>query len=394
MRNFLRLESSGGIILFSAAVLALVVDNTPLSQYYHMLLSAKMSIQLGKLIVAKPLLLWINDGMMTLFFLLVGLEIKREMLEGELSTWRKALLPIIAAVGGMLVPALIYIYINWHNSVALHGWAIPTATDIAFALGILALLGSRIPVSLKIFLTALAIFDDIGAIAIIAGFYTHHISIIMLSLSVLLIIILFILNRLNITARAPYFLVGGLLWLCVLKSGVHATLSGIVLAMMIPMRDHKNPQKSPLKDLEHSLHPWVAFMILPVFAFANAGVSFAGFSFSDLLKPVPLGIALGLFLGKQIGVWLACFIAIKLRAAKKPHGITWGGLYGISMIAGVGFTMSLFIGGLAFHQAEASYAAYLRMGVLVGSLLSGLLGYVVLRLSYRRRSHMFQGGKV
>ena len=388
MRDFLKLESSSGILLFSAAVLALVIDNSPLAPIYNLLLSTPLSFRLGNLVVGKPLVMWINEGLMAMFFLLVGLEVKREMLVGELNSLRKAVLPVVAAIGGMIVPALVYAYLNWHNPVALRGWAIPTATDLAFALGILALLGSRVPVSLKIFLTAFAIFDDIGGISIIAGYYSHDIAYSMLLLSLGLIVLLIILNRFNITARAPYFLVGGVLWLCVLKSGIHATLTGVILALMIPVSDRKNPQVSPLRDLEDALHPWVAYMILPVFAFANAGMSFAGFSWSDMLKPIPLGIAAGLFFGKQIGIWLFSWLVLSLGIAQKPHGATWLGLYGIAMIGGVGFTMSLFIGGLAFDPSNAQYSAYVRMGVLGGSLISGLVGYILLRIAYRRPRHM------
>lgn len=391
MRDFLRLESSAGILLFSAAILALVVDNTPLTHFYHLLLSTRLSLQLGTLIIGKPLLMWINEGLMTLFFLLVGLEIKREMLEGELNSLRKATLPVLAAIGGMLGPALIYAYMHWGDPVVLRGWAIPTATDIAFSLGILALLGSRIPVSLKIFLTALAIFDDIGGIAIIAGYYTQHIAMSMLISASALIIVLFILNRLNITARAPYFLVGSILWFCVLKSGVHATLSGIVIAMMIPLRDKRNPQHSPLRELEHTLHPWVAFLILPVFAFANAGISFADMQWHELWQPIALAIALGLFFGKQIGVMLFSWLGVACGLAKKPHGATWLGIYGMAMISGVGFTMSLFIGGLAFDpHLHANYSNYVRLGVIEGSLLSGICGYLVLRLGRSQSNTMLQ----
>ena len=391
MRDFLKLESSGGVLLFSAAILALVVDNTPLSHYYHALLSAPLSLQLGQFVIGKPLLMWINEGLMTLFFLLVGLEIKREMLEGELNSLRKATLPVMAAIGGMAGPAVVYCWIHWGDPMALRGWAIPTATDIAFSLGILALLGSRVPVSLKIFLTALAIFDDIGGIAIIAGYYTQHIALSMLIVASLLIILLFILNRLNVTARAPYFLVGAILWFCVLKSGVHATLSGIVIAMMIPLRDKKQAERSPLRELEHVLHPWVAFLILPLFAFANAGISFAGMQLQQLWQPLPLSIALGLFFGKQIGICLMSWLAVSCRLAKKPHGATWLGIYGISLIAGVGFTMSLFIGGLAFDTSGSSiYGTYVRLGVIEGSLLSGLAGYLVLRMGRCTSNTMLQ----
>lgn len=393
LREFIKLESTAGAILFVMAVLALIMDNSPLHSFYQAFFQIPLVIQLGDFKLAKPLLMWINEGFMTIFFLLVGLEIKREMLEGELNSFAKSILPAIAAFGGMLGPALIYIYFNWSNSVALHGWAIPTATDIAFSLGILALLRSRIPVSLKIFLTALAIFDDIGAIVIIAIFYTHHISVILLLIALSLLTVLFIFNRINVTHLAPYFLVGVILWVCVLKSGVHATLSGIVLALAIPLRNAKNTELSPSRDLEHRLHPWVAYGILPLFAFANAGVSFRGMSWQELLGPVPLGIALGLFLGKQFGILAASFISIRSGLAKMPRGASMLGVYGVSMIAGVGFTMSLFIGGLAFGTVGGSYPAQVRLGVLVGSLCSGVIGYIVLRMLHKHQpSHSLGSG--
>jgi len=383
IREFIKLESSGGVFLFVAAVLALVIANSPLYHYYLELFQLPFSVELGVLKLSKPFLLWINDGLMTIFFLLVGLEIKRELLEGELNSLAKASLPALAALGGMVVPACIYLFFNWGDSVALRGWAIPTATDIAFSLGILSLLGSRIPVSLKIYLTALAIFDDIGAIIIIAIFYTKKISLVLLGIAALLIIVLWILNRAKVVRYAPYFLVGTILWVCVLKSGVHATLAGIVLAFAIPIRDRNNQEVSPLRDLEHKLHPWVAFGVLPLFAFANAGVSFKGVSVSELLGPIPLGIAMGLFVGKQIGIWSATMLGIKAGVVQMPKAANGLSIYGISLIAGVGFTMSLFIGGLAFGGMGVSYAAHLRLGVIVGSLLSGLLGYLILRFVFK-----------
>src|SRR3990167_196142 len=315
---------------------------------------------------------------MTLFFLLVGLEIKREILEGELNSIKKALLPAIAAVGGMLFPAAIYVFFNRHDVIALKGWAIPTATDIAFSLGILSLLGSRIPSSLKTFLMALAIFDDIGAIMIIAFFYTAHIAWLLLLCALVLIVILLLLNYFNIQRLSVYCVVGLLLWMCVLKSGVHATLAGILLAFTIPLKKPKNTTKSPLHLLKHQLHPWVAWCVLPLFAFANAGISFSGMTWQQLLTPVPIGIALGLFLGKQIGIWGSTLIAVRCRVAELQKEITRNHLYGMSLVAGVGFTMSLFIGTLAF-DATGSYATLIRMGVIFGSFLSGFIGYCVLR---------------
>ncbi len=384
MREFIKYESSGGVVLFAAAVLALIVDNSPLHHFYVTLLHLPLVIGYGQVKLVKPLLLWINEGLMTIFFFLVGLEIKREMLEGEINSLRKVVLPGVAAVGGMLVPALFYLYFNWGDSTALRGWAIPTATDIAFSLGILSLLGSRIPPSLKIFLTALAIFDDIGAIVVIAVFYSAQISLLLLFVALGLILVLILLNRLRVSQITPYILVGAILWVCVLKSGVHATLTGVVLAFCIPMRDRRNPAMSPVRQLEHDLHPWVAFGVLPLFAFANAGVSFAGLRLHQLLSPITIGIAAGLFLGKQLGIWGFSWLAIKLKLARMPHGASWMGLYGISLVAGVGFTMSLFIGGLAFSGLAESYGALVRLGVLAGSFASGLLGYLLLRVSCAR----------
>ena len=385
-REFIALESSGGVILFATAVLALVIANTPWAEYYNSFFNLSMSFQLGAFKLSKPLLLWINDGFMTIFFFLVGLEIKRELIEGELNSMKKAMLPAIAAFGGMVVPALFYLYFNWGDHTALRGWAIPTATDIAFSLGILSLLGSRVPVSLKIFLTALAIFDDLGAIVIIAIFYSHSISLSLLLVAVILVMGLILLGRFKVMSLSPYVVIGLILWVCVLKSGVHATLSGVILAFSIPLRNPKKPKESPLKYLEHTLHPWVAFGVLPLFAFANAGVSFSGLQLHDLLGPITLGIAGGLFIGKQIGIWGASFLAVKLGMAHYPKEVNGIGIYGVSLIAGVGFTMSLFIGTLAFSQTEVGYPALVRLGVLAGSLVSGLLGYLILRFAYARTS--------
>ncbi len=386
IRQFIKFETSGGIALFAAAVLALVMSNTPLEFYYHALFNLPMTVGFGVLKISKPLLLWINDGLMAIFFFLVGLEIKRELFEGELNSIKKATLPAMAAVGGMLVPALIYFYFNQGDMAALQGWAIPTATDIAFSLGVLAVLGSRVPVSLKIFLTALAIFDDIGAIIIIAGFYTKHISMVLLLISVGLVGVLVLFNRLRIIRFTPYILVGLLLWVCVLKSGVHATLAGIIIAFTIPLRDRKNPEISPLRILEHKLNPWVAFGVLPIFAFANAGVCLFGITKSHLINPIFLGIAAGLFIGKQIGIWLASYLSVVMGLAKMPKGVSYLSIYGVSLVAGIGFTMSLFIGALAFGTEAGSYAVLIRLGVIVGSLLSGVLGYLILRFSLQKKA--------
>lgn len=383
-REFTKLESSAGIVLFFAAVLALIIDNTSLHQYYQAFFHLPLTLKLGNIGLEKPLLLWINDGFMAIFFLLVGLEIKRELLEGELRSTSRAVLPAIAALGGMVVPALFYIALNHHDKEAIHGWAIPMATDIAFSLGILSLLGSQIPKSAKVFLTAVAIFDDLGAIIVIALFYTSKISFTMLLIAVILLLILYIFNRYNITRFAPYLLVGLVMWVCVLKSGIHATLTGIAVAFAIPIRKRENHRISPLRDLEHILHPWVAFFILPIFAFANAGVSFEGLKPMHLISEIPLGIAGGLFIGKQIGIWGSAMLAVKFGGLKLPSKVSGLSVYGISLLAGVGFTMSLFIGGLAFSGPQ--YSAYVRFGVIVGSLLSGVLGYFVLRRVYRPKT--------
>lgn len=383
-REFIALESSAGLILFVAALVALVVDNSAWHHYYHALFSQTFLIQLGDYRLAKPVLMWVNDGLMVFFFLLVGLEVKRELFEGELNSRQKAVLPGIAAIGGMAGPALIYILLNHNDPRHMPGWAIPTATDIAFSLAILALLRSRIPAQLKVFLTALAIFDDIGAIVIIAIFYTKHISITMLAIAAALTVGLLLLNRFKVTHRAPYFLVGLVMWVCVLKSGVHATLVGIIIAFAIPLRIPSEQDISPSRDVEHALHPWVAFLVLPIFAFANAGVSFKGLSWGYLLHPLPLGIMLGLVVGKQVGIFGSTWLAVKLKWARLPEHTSWSGIYGIALVAGVGFTMSLFIGGLAFGEGNIDYKAMVRLGVLLGSLVSGVAGYLVLRMAHRQ----------
>jgi len=377
IREFLRLEAAGGIVLMIAALLALIASNSGLAPYYSLFLDLPVEIRLGVLHIGKPLLLWINDGLMAVFFLLVGLEIKRELKEGELSTLRQALLPAIAAVGGMIFPALIYAAANASDPEALRGWAIPSATDIAFAIGVLSLLGGRIPIGLKVFLLAVAIFDDLGAIVIIALFYTADLSTLSLILAAGVLAIMAALNLAGVTRIAPYALLGIILWVCVLKSGVHATLAGVAVAFAIPMRGPDD--SSPLKDLEHVLHPWVAFLVTPLFGFANAGVSFTGVSFASLFEGVALGIGAGLFIGKQIGVLLTVFLCVRLGLARLPEGTNWLSIYGVSLLAGIGFTMSLFIGTLAWD--DSTHAAPLRLGVLGGSLLSGIVGYLVLRFA-------------
>jgi NhaA family Na+:H+ antiporter len=374
---FFQHEAAGGIVLLAAAVLALILQNSPASHLYDALLETPLMMTVDGIEIGKPLLHWINDGLMAIFFFLVGLEIKREMLVGELSTRQQAALPVIAAAGGMAVPALIYVAINQDNAIALHGWAIPAATDIAFAVGVLALLGPRIPASLKVFLLALAIIDDLGAILIIAVFYTSELSFIALALAAAGIAVLVALNRKGVGSVAAYALVGLFIWVCVLKSGVHATLSGVVTALAIPLAPKPGEKQGMLERLEESLHPWVTFGVLPAFAFANAGVSLAGMTLAKLAGTIPMGIALGLFLGKPIGIIGCSFAAIALKLAGKPEGGTWPQLLGVAMLGGIGFTMSLFIGMLAFAGPE--HAAEIRIGVLEGSIASALAGYLFLR---------------
>jgi len=379
IRQFIKLEAAGGIVLIAASAIALLLSNSPFSSVYTAFLDVPVAIQIGAFEIAKPLLLWVNDGLMAVFFFLVGLEIKREFLEGELSSPTQIALPALAALGGMAAPALIYAYFNWDNPQNLNGWAIPTATDIAFALGILALLGSRAPMSVKVLLMAIAIIDDLGAIVIIAVFYTSNLSLSALFFGLVAVAGLVAVNRLLITHPAAYLLLGIALWVCVLKSGVHATLAGVITALAIPLAPRKGDKVSMLKRLEHDLHPWVAFGILPLFAFANAGVSFAGIGIDSFVEPVKLGISAGLILGKQIGIFGMLFLCIKLSLAPMPAGANWQHLYGVSLLCGIGFTMSLFIGSLAFEHS--AFDAPIRLGVLTGSLVCACLGYLVLRLS-------------
>ncbi len=384
--DFLCLESASGLILMFAALLAIVCANSALEPFYVLLLDTPAVIKIGALEIAKPLLLWINDGLMAVFFFLVGLELKRELIEGQLSDKRNIILPGIGAIGGMLFPALFYLYFNADDPVAVKGWAIPAATDIAFALGVLALLGSRVPISIKIFITSLAIFDDIGAIVIIAAFYTSKISLMALVVVALCIPVLYAMNKKNIIRKSPYILIGIIMWIATLKSGVHATLAGVVLAMFIPMRDKNDETISPLKSLEHDLHGIVAFFILPVFAFANAGLNLKGVGMDQITHPVPIGIALGLFFGKQIGIFGLCWLAIKLKLAPLPNQMNWGALYGASALCGIGFTMSLFIGSLAFEETGVNLLFDERLGIIIGSLLSGVVGFIVLRICLKEPS--------
>jgi NhaA family Na+:H+ antiporter len=383
IQDFLKLEAASGIILMLTAVAAMVIANSPLSPWYDLLLDIPVVVAVGTFEIAKPLLLWINDGLMALFFFLIGLELKREFLEGDLSKPGQVTLPAIGAVGGMLVPALCYAALNYDNPVALNGWAIPTATDIAFALGILAIIGTKVPLQLKVFLTSLAIFDDLGAIIVIAAFYTEQLSVLSLTVSAVMLVLLFTFNRRGIVSTAPYIFVGIILWVAVLKSGVHATLAGVVLAFFIPMKGNPG-QPSPLKELEHNLHTLVAFIVLPIFAFANAGISFSGVGLEQVMAPVPLGIILGLVVGKQLGVFGFCFIAIKFGFAKMPDNVNWTLLYGVAALCGVGFTMSLFVGSLAFEQNSASPLFQDRLGIVIGSLISGVLGYILIKRAVKK----------
>jgi len=373
--RFFQLEAASGLLLIAAAALALIVNNSPLSHYYTAFLDVPVAVQIGALQIAKPSLLWINDGLMALFFLLIGLEVKRELLEGQLSKPSQVVLPGAAAIGGMVVPALIYWFINKDYPDALGGWAIPMATDIAFALGVLALLGKRVPVSLKLFLMTLAIIDDLGAIIVIAVFYSSELSGVSLLLAAACLIVLIAMNRMGVIKVAPYMIVGLILWVCVLKSGVHATLAGVTLAFCIPLRT-KNSETSPLMSIEHALHPWVAYAILPLFAFANAGVSLAGVSMHSFVSHVPMGIAAGLLIGKTLGVFGLTWIAIKTGMAALPAGANWGQVFGVAILCGIGFTMSLFVGSLAF-VAGSDYVGMDRMGILTGSILAALIGYGV-----------------
>lgn len=386
--DFLNLEAASGIILMFAAVAAMIIANSPLDVYYNMLLNIPVQVSVGSFIIAKPLLLWINDGLMALFFFLVGLELKREFIEGDLSQPGQITLPAIGAFGGMLIPALCYAYLNYDNADAIGGWAIPTATDIAFALGILSIIGRSVPLQLKVFLTSLAIFDDLGAIIVIALFYTDQLSMMSLIVASAVLAILFTLNRRGVTSTAPYIFLGIVLWVAVLKSGVHATLAGVVLAFFIPIKG-KEDEPSPLKSLEHNLHSLVAFIILPVFAFANAGISFAGIGIEQVMDPVPLGIIVGLVIGKQIGVFGFCFVAIKLGLAKLPENVSTLMLYGVATLCGVGFTMSLFIGSLAFEQGNGANLIFQdRLGIVIGSLISGILGYLILRYAISKQQQL------
>lgn len=385
IKAFFGLEAAGGIVLALSAILAMIVANSPLYDWYNAFIHAPVVVQIGSFAIAKDAHHWINDGLMAIFFFLVGLELKREALIGELSDIKQIILPALCAVGGMLAPALVYFLLNHDDPTAMKGWAIPTATDIAFAIGVLSLLGSKVPNALKVFLVSIAIFDDLGAIIIIALFYTSELSLVSLGVAGVCLPFLFLLNRMNVVRLTPYLLIGVVLWTAMLKSGVHATLAGVLLAFFIPLRNKHDPEHSPLEELEHDLHNTVAFGILPLFAFANAGISLSGTNVNELLHGVPLGIALGLIIGKQIGVMVPVVIMTKLGLAKLPKDTTFMQIYGVSLLCGIGFTMSLFISGLAFGGIPEDYDP--RLGIILGSLIAGIIGYLILRANIKDADH-------
>jgi Na+:H+ antiporter, NhaA family len=386
INEFLALETAGGILLMAATALALVAANSPAVGLYNAFLDAPVEVRVGAIKVAKPALHWINDGLMAVFFFLIGLELKREFLEGELSSWRQVALPAAGALGGMIVPVAVFVLLNHGDAAALRGWAIPAATDIAFAVGVLAMLGSRVPLSLKVFLTSLAIFDDVGAILIIALFYTDHLTVAALLFVGVMIVTLLLLNRWGVTSKAPYIIVGIALWLAVLKSGIHATIAGVILALFIPLRSKAPADPSPLREMEHDLHSSVSYGILPLFAFANAGISLEGVRLASLLHPLPLGIAAGLFVGKQIGVFLFSYLAVTIGFARPLESVGWKAFYGVAILCGIGFTMSLFISSLAFEPGSLGESVDERIGIITGSFLSAIVGYLVLHRSLRDAS--------
>ena len=381
IRAFFNLEASGGIVLALAAIAAMIIANTSLNTWYESFIHAPVAIQIGSFSIAKDAHHWINDGLMAVFFFLVGLELKREVLIGELSNVKQIILPAGAALGGMIMPAIVYLFFNYNEPEFWRGWAIPAATDIAFALGILSLLGNRVPNSLKVFLVSIAIFDDIGAIIIIALFYTNDLSLGSLAIAGLCLPFLYLLNRRNVTSITPYLLIGVIMWVAVLKSGIHATLAGVVLALFIPLFDRTDPEHSPLEELEHDLQNTVSYGILPLFAFANAGISLKGAGFGELFHSVPLGIAAGLFIGKQLGVMMMCWLIFKLGISTMPKGMNFKQIYGAALLCGVGFTMSLFIGGLAFAGETPLFDE--RLGIIMGSIVSGIAGYMMLKATLK-----------
>jgi len=378
IQEFLDLESAGGLLLMGATALALVAANSPAAGFYEAFLNMPVEVRVGAISVAKPALLWINDGLMAVFFFLIGMELKREFLEGELSSWRQVVLPAAGALGGMIVPVAIFLFLTRNDPAAMRGWAIPAATDIAFALGVMAMLGSRVPLSLKMFLTSLAIFDDVGAILIIALFYTDQLTVTALLMAGAMVVLLLLLNARGVTNKMPYIVIGIVLWLAVLKSGIHATIAGVILAMFIPLREREGGKRSPLRELEHDLHSTVSYGILPLFAFANAGISLEGVRLTSLLHPLPLGIAAGLFVGKQVGVFLFGYLAVKLGLARQLESVGWKAFYGVAVLSGIGFTMSLFIASLAFEPGTLGESIDERVGILAGSFLAAIAGYVIL----------------
>lgn len=395
LQRFIKLEAAAGILLFLAAAASMVVANSPLAEYMSAALNARAAVIVGALSIDKSVLLWINDGLMAVFFLLVGLELKREVLEGQLSNRSQLALPVVGALGGFAIPALIFTLFNLGDATALKGWAIPSATDIAFALGVLSLFGSRIPLSVKVFLASLAIIDDLAAIVVIALFYTSELSVSALGIAAIGIVGLITLNVLNVTRIAAYILVGVVIWIAVLKSGVHATLAGVIVALAIPLTSPKSstpagerpPRKdSPLRSLEHALHPWVGYGILPLFAFANAGVSLQGLTVEMLLNPLTLGIAVGLFVGKQVGVFIPFWLGVRAKLLKMPEGANMLMMYGTALTTGIGFTMSFFIGSLAYENLDQAFADSMKLGVLGGSMLSLVVAIFVLWLSTRRKA--------
>ncbi|MCC8420557.1 Na+/H+ antiporter NhaA [Photorhabdus thracensis] len=378
IRQFLKLEAAGGLLLIIAAIIALIMANSPLQDIYQQFLNIPVAVQFSALEVNKPLLFWVNDGLMAVFFLIVGLEVKRELLEGSLAGRDKAVFPVIAAMGGMVAPALIYLLFNGSDEFTRQGWAIPAATDIAFALGVMALLAKRVPTELKVFLLALAIIDDLGVIVIIALFYTKTVSLVALGLSAAMIAALTWMNWRGVEKTSAYLAIGAILWVCILKSGVHATLAGVIVGFLIPLRCRSG--HSPSESLEHGLHPWVAYLILPLFAFANAGVILSGVTLNGLTDMLPLGIATALFLGKPLGIFLFSYISIKIGFAKLPQQISLKQIFAVSVLCGIGFTMSIFISGLAFEGAGESFSTYSRLGILIGSTTAALIGYGLLRM--------------
>jgi len=385
IQHFIHLESSAGLMLVLATIVAMTVKNSDLSELYINFLNVPGMVKVGALSIEKPLFLWVNDGWMAIFFFVVGLELKYEVIHGHLSDRSQVILPLVGAIGGVAVPACVYLLFNWHDPIGIKGWAVPTATDIAFALGVLAAVGSRIPVALKVFLMTLAILDDLMAIIIIALFYTSGLSITSLVAAALIIFVMIVLKRFGVRSSLPFIVLGMILWVCVLKSGVHATLAGVVTAFFISTNVSEGQSLSPAKAIIKDLHPWIAFVILPMFALVNAGVSFEGLSFSNMIEPVPLGITLGLFIGKPIGVMFCVGMVVMTGLASLPKDVTWPQMFGVAVLCGIGFTMSLFVGGLAFAEGGSGYARIDRLGILFGSGLSAVVGYIILLITTRKK---------